>query len=343
MITENEFERLISKNESSILDFKGELYDFKNDKNNNVTAKFIKDVISFSNTIRTETSFIIFGIQELDNGEVEFRGINGKTDDSIFQDKVKDKVIPRPIFSFYTIKYKEKLYGILEFPIEKYEMPIVATINNLRGLEAGKVYYRNGTSNTEATAYDVIRINDWLKSLPEKKELNSLNEKISQFIKELTKAELKLSVIISDLLNFSKQYGYEELMKFCQDQIGGIKSNDGSDYRYREQKVVVSWNEININPYSYIKPTAELVRSEMLSQEGFFEGKILLHHPIIEIESAFERFKNEPNSYGIMKTDSKTLLGMQKKHILFLYVFPDNYYSLYRNIRQKAIDLLMKL
>jgi len=325
------------------LDFKSELYDFKNDKRKLVTAKFVKDVISFSNTIRTEISYIIFGIQELENGDIEFKGINRKIDDAILQDKIKDKVIPRPRFSFYTIKYQKKQFGILEFPIERYEMPIVPTTKDLKGLEAGKVYYRNGTSNTEAKAYDVIRINDWFKSLPEKKALNSLNEEISRFIKELTKNEQKLSVIISDILDFSKKYDLKELMKFCEDQIGGIKSNNQSDFIYRVQKVVVSWNEVNINPFSYIKPTAESVRREMLSQEGFFEGKIVLHHPIIEIESAFERFKNEPDSYGTMKTDAKTLLGMKKRHDLFLYVFPDNYHSLYRNIRQKAIDLLMKL
>ena len=47
MITEKEFASLINKNESSILDFKSELYDFKNDERKLVTAKFVKDVISF--------------------------------------------------------------------------------------------------------------------------------------------------------------------------------------------------------------------------------------------------------------------------------------------------------
>lgn len=36
----------------------------------------------------------------------------------------------------------------------------------MKGLETGKMYYRNGTSNTEANGIDAIRINDWLKSLP---------------------------------------------------------------------------------------------------------------------------------------------------------------------------------
>lgn len=343
MITENEFESLISKNESSILDFKGELYDFKKDKNNLVTAKFVKDVISFSNTIRTETSYIIFGIQELDNGDLEFKGINGKVDDAILQDKIKDKVIPRPNFSFYTIKHKEKQFAILEFPIIRYEMPIVPTTNDLKGLEAGKVYYRNGTSNTEATAYDVIRINDWLKSLPEKNELNSLNNEVSKLLKELTKCEQKLSVIISDLLSLSKKYELEELRKFCLTEIQGVDSSNSEGAEYRIQKVFISWNKIDINPYSFVKPSVSLVIKEMENNKEFFDSKIVMHHPIIEIEGSLDRLNSVPNSYGTMKTDAKSLLGMKEAHDLYIYTFPDNFNSLYRNIRQKAIDILMKI
>ncbi|KAF2327605.1 ATP-binding protein [Flavobacterium nitrogenifigens] len=343
MITEIEFEKLISKNESSILDFKGEFYDFKKESNDLVTAKFVKDVISFCNTIRTETSYIIFGIQEIDNGGLEFKGMKEKVDDAILQDKIKDKVIPRPNFSFYTIKHKEKQFGILEFPIIRYEMPIVPAIKNLKGLEVGKVYYRNGTSNTEATAYDVIRINDWLKSLPEIREQNSLNDEVSKFIKELTKNEQKLSVIISDLFSLSKKYELEELRKFCLVEIQGIKSSNSEGAEYRIQKVFISWNKIEINPYAYLKPSISSLIKEIENNKEFFESKIVMHHPIIEIESSLDQLNSDPNSYGTMKTDAKELLDMEKAHDLYIYTFPDNINSLYRNIRQKAIDILMKI
>lgn len=343
MITEIEFETLLSKNESSILDFKGELYDFKNDKDKSATSKFVKDVISFVNTIRTEKSFIIFGIQELDNGNLEIKGISEKIDDAILQDKIKDKVFPRPFFSYYTIKYEEKTFGILEFPIEKYEMPIVPIVKDLKGLESGKAYYRNGTSNTEASTLDSIRINDWLKSLPKKQEINSLNDEVSKYIKELTKSEQKLSVIISDLLDLSKRYELDELKSFCLKEIQGIDSSNSEGTEYREQKVYISWNKIDINPYSYLKPTVDLVKKEMDGNDEFFEGRIVMHHPIIEIESSLERLKDDPNSFGTMKSDTKTMLDMDKEFDLYIYTFPDNFSSLYRNIRQKAIDLLMKI
>lgn len=343
MITENEFEDITSKNESSILDFKSEFYDFKKDKNNLVTAKFIKDVISFSNTIRTETSYIIFGIQELDNGDIVFKGINGKVDDAILQDKIKDKVIPRPDFSFYTFNHKRKKYGILEFPITRYELPIVPATKDLKGLEAGKVYYRNGTSNTEATAYDVIRIYEWLKSLPKKFESNSLNGEISSYIKQLTKGKEKISVIISDLLSLSKRYDLIELKQFCLNEIRGVKSSEAEECYYRIQKVIVSWHKIDINPNTFRNASVDLVRKEMENSDEFFETKLVMHQTILEIESSLERLLSEPNSYGTMKVDSQSLLGMKQKHDLYIYTFPDNFNSLYRNIRQKAIDILMKI
>lgn len=343
MITEIEFENLIKNNESSILDFKGELYDFKKVGNDTVTAKFIKDVISFCNTIRTETSYIIFGIRELENGNLEHNGIVDKVDDAIFHDKIKDKVIPRPNFLFYTIKYKEIHYGILEFPITRYEMPIVPATKDLKGLEIGKVYYRNGTSNTEATAYDVIRINDWLKSLPKINNKHNLNDEISKYLKEITKNEQKLSVIISDLFALSKKYDLEELKNFCISEIKGIDTSNSENYEYRVQKVFISWNKIDINPYTFIKPSISLVIKEMEDNKEFFERKIVIHHPIITIEDTLSRLINEPNSYGTMKTNTKALLGMEKAHDLFIYTFHENYISLYGNIRQKAIDILMKI
>ncbi|AUC84816.1 ATP-binding protein [Polaribacter sp. ALD11] len=343
MITKNQFENLISKNESSVLDFKREFYNFKKDKDKSATSKFVKDVISFSNTIRTETSFIIFGIQELNDGEIEVIGIIDKIDDAILQDKIKDKVFPRPIFSFYTIKYDKKQFGILEFPIEKYETPIVPIVKDLKGLESGKAYYRNGTSNTEANTYDSIRINDWLKSLPKKEELNSLNDEISNYIRELTKCEQKLSVIISDLFSLSKRYKLDKLKSFCLAEIQGIDSLRNQDSEYRNQKVFISYNKIDINPYSFVKSTVNLVVKEMENNKDFFESKILMHYPIIEIESSLERLIESPNSYATIKSDTKLLLGMKKKHDLYIYTFPDNFNSLYRNIRQKAIDILMRI
>ena len=343
LMTAHEFEKYITESESSTLDFKTDIYDFKNDKEKVVTSKFIKDIISFANTIRTESSFIIFGIQENDDGSVNLNGISNKIDDAMLQDKVKDKVIPRPIFSYSTLSYQGKQFGIIEFPIQKYEMPIVPSVNDLKGLEAGKVYYRNGTANTEATAYDVIRINDWLKSLPSKLESNSFNDEVSSHLKELARNNKKVSEILTDLLLLSKKYNLEDLKQFCLDELQGINSKE-KDYSYRTQTVMFSWNKITINPFTYLKPTVQLIKKEMAENKDFFESKIVLRHPILEIERYLANVENElEGSYAVLETDTQALLDYEKKFSMYIYLFPYNFINLYGNIRQKAIDLLMLL
>lgn len=341
-MTVQEFEIYLGNNESSTLDFKADLYDFEKDKAN-ATAKFVKDVISFSNTVRTETSYIIFGVKKNVNDESILIGIPKTIDDAILQEKIKDKVIPRPVFSYSTIKYEDKLFGYLAFPIEKYELPIVPSVAGMKGLETGKVYYRNGSSNTEASAYDTIRINDWLKSLPSNHNSNSLNQIISASIKDLTKKEKKLSEIFTDLLAVSKTYDLKDLNKFCSEELQGPNTRNGS-YSHRVQSAIFSWSEISINPYSLLKPTVQIIKKEMLENNDFFEGKLALNQPIVSIERYLEKLEAEPDgTYATMKSDTKTLMNHEKKVDLFIYFFPDNFIELYGNIRQKAIDLLMKI
>ena len=74
MITELDFENLISRPESTILDFKREQYKIINDESGIKTSGFVKDIISFANTIRTETAYIIIGISaDNDNKENHIR------------------------------------------------------------------------------------------------------------------------------------------------------------------------------------------------------------------------------------------------------------------------------
>jgi hypothetical protein len=69
-----------------------------------------------------------------------------------------NKAFPNPVFSYYTFKYSDKQFGILEIPIRKYSEPISPTIK-MRGLEPGKIYFRRGSTNSEANGREVITIN----------------------------------------------------------------------------------------------------------------------------------------------------------------------------------------
>ncbi|MCW3105631.1 MAG: hypothetical protein JWQ09_137 [Segetibacter sp.] len=184
MLSVDEFEKVISRPESSILDFKEEMYIFPHDAEFKNTAKFVKDIISFTNTVRNETAYIIIGVKEEPDGNKIMRGIDHFIDDAILQDKIKDKVAPRPKFAFYKCYYKGLVFGILEFPIIKYSIPISPTVR-MKGLEIGKVYYRQGTSNSEASGQETIRIFNWLQSLPEFNHVETKQDIVSKLIKEL--------------------------------------------------------------------------------------------------------------------------------------------------------------
>jgi predicted HTH transcriptional regulator len=93
-MTEEKFLELLTEPESSILDFKADLYDFSNDREGTVLGKFVKDVISFTNTIRETSAYIIFGIRELPDSTKEKVGISKHIDDAILQDKIQSTCLP---------------------------------------------------------------------------------------------------------------------------------------------------------------------------------------------------------------------------------------------------------
>ncbi len=243
MLSEVEFENIISRPESSILDFKETMYIFSDNTEFKNTAKFVKDVISFANTIRNETAYIIIGIKEDANGNKVMQGIDQYVDDAILQDKIKDKVTPRPQFHFYIYKYDNLRFGILEVPVNKYPVPI-SPIVKMKGLEIGKIYYRQGTSNSEASGQETIRIYNWLQNLLEINHVETKQDVVAKLIKELTSGSEKLSSIISHLWSLAKKYNSDDLLRFCKDELQGLNSHyvreSQKEYSYRVQKLYVS-------------------------------------------------------------------------------------------------------
>jgi hypothetical protein len=339
MLTNTEFKQLLAKSENSILDFKTELYEFNKGPVEN--AKFIKDVISFSNTIRKDTSYIIFGIKELDDGSIQLNGISQNIDDAILQDKVKDNVFPRPNFSYYTITSENKIFGVIEFPITKYELPLSPT-KKMKGLEAGKFYFRNGTSNTEATGLDAIKISKWLESLPGNVNVSKLSDEISNYIIRLSNTNEKLSIIISELLSLAKKYDLKDIIEFCSSQIKGIKHNDNKDNSYRKQTVSGSPLKADFTTNPYVKVTQSKIKSEMSENEDFYQIKIMFGQSLLELEEYIDKF-SESSGVTITIQERKTsdFLKVKKDIPFYIYCLEDDYKAVYNNIRQKAIDILM--
>lgn len=178
------FKKLINQPESETLDFKEEIYDFSVDntkpknkqkeEKERKQSKFIKDIISFSNTIRTKTSFIIIGVKETDNNN-EIIGITTNSDDATFQEIIKDKVRPIPKFLYSEFQYEGKKFGIFEMKVEKFDLPC-KPIKAFGVLEKNTTYIRRGTSNQEATFDEERKLQKWLNDLP-----NNINSKQNNF------------------------------------------------------------------------------------------------------------------------------------------------------------------
>jgi len=340
MITIAEFEHLISQPESAVLDFKSSMYEFENDHHLIATAKFVKDVISFSNTIRNSTSYIIIGIEERDDRSKVFYGLDKMVDDAILQNKVKDKVFPRPNFHYYNITHNNNQFGILEFPVTKYSSPIFPGIK-MKGLDLGKVYHRVGTTNTEALGMEAINIFKWLESLPDINEKSSLNEQILDYIKRLHDGVEPLSIVFSDIFKTARKHSLTHLEKFCSYTIKGLTASeaheDYDEFQYRVQTVLLSVQKVSINPYSFVRTTEAMVKYKMENNKDFFDAPFLFINPVAEIEDYLKR-----DGFAVVEMNSKSLVPNAKKdYPVYVYIFKESFSAVYKRIRQKAIEKLM--
>ena len=340
MISTEEFELLLSRNESSTLDFKKEFYHFDKDKIL-ATSQIVKDVISFSNTIRTSTSYIIFGVKELENKK-ELFGIDSSIDDASIQEKLKDKTYPRPKFQSYFITYNGKKFLIFEFPIQKYDMPITPAIK-MKGLKLGQVYYRNGSANTEANSLEVINISDWFRNLPEKVKIqNDKPEQQSKLLIDLTHKDKSLSAIFSEIIKYADRFDIKKLKEFCVSQLSALPGQNKNAHLYRSLKVFISEKELEINQNPFLNISTGIVRKELRDDKNFHEVDFFFHYPIMKIENLID-WKNEKGTRLITITSSNKQLNLgEGDYEVFIYIFETDLIDLYNRLRQKVIDLLMK-
>lgn len=350
-MTNEIFENILSNPESDILDFKREQYNFLKENNDFNTAKFVKDIISFCNTIRTETAYIVLGINIKENGEKELIGINHFVDDAVFQEKIKNKVTPIPYFKYSNTSFNGKTFGILEIPVRKYEEPIFPIVK-MKGLEPGKVYFRRGSSNSEATGREIILINKWFESLPSLSNNSSIYDEISEIMLRTTTKTLPLSEQIAAALTLAKKHGFIKLQLFCEGELSGWydkteKMDVEKELSYRLQKVVMTPNKVEINPYSIYNPTSQQMLSELKKiDKSAFDSTLLFPHPITQIESYLIQFStNKNNSLIVLTSDADSLLGNPNLKGITIKSFTtaQNFEAIYQGIRQKLISNLLEI
>lgn len=343
MITELDFENLISRPESTILDFKREQYKIINDESGIKTSGFVKDIISFANTIRTETAYIIIGISA-DNDNKELIGIDFSIDDATLQEKIKDKVYPKPNFLYYVVNYKLNKFGIIEIPVTKYSEPI-APIVKMKGLEVGKIYFRRGSSNSEAIGKEIILIDKWLNSLPSVVESLSLNDEISNLLSRLTSNKYQLSNILSDALRVAKKHHLKSLIDFCVGELSGWKQPENEEIinflSYRMQPTLLIPGVVEINNNSFYSSLQ--IYSELKNSDQAYEQRILFTQPINSLENLIAQYKTKNNALAIYKTSMDKLFkgNNMSDFPITAVATTDSLDNIYSRIRQKLIDILL--
>lgn len=165
------FAKLLLKSEGSAIDFKRDVYDFSgidiNEKNSKRTA-FVKDILSFANTPRDESAYIVLGVKRHSNGEIEKKGVISHIDDNTLQQKIEDWVDPIPQFSYHEINFEGLNFAVIEIPVtENSDRPFMATKNSKGGdsLKPLVTYWRRGSKNSEATGTETKAIYKWFESL----------------------------------------------------------------------------------------------------------------------------------------------------------------------------------
>lgn len=174
------FEKLINSQENEFLDFKSEHHSREKEED------LIKDIISFSNTIRNENSYIIIGIQE-EESEKKLVGIKDHKDDANFQQTLENKIVPKPSFLYYEYKYQNKEFGIFEIRPKRLGTPFRITSEYEEKLQKEKkgsdflksdeIYYRSGSKNTVADVFYKEEIEKWVAEKGERG--NRLNHFVS--------------------------------------------------------------------------------------------------------------------------------------------------------------------
>lgn len=147
---------------------KGHFSADKKKPNHILNAEFAKDIMSFANTVRDESAYILIGVKELPNKTGEIVGVDEADilDQAQYQQKIKDLLDPIPRFNVFSVYVDHLQVRVIEIPIENYSSPIKPTKTVANILNKRDFYVRKNTSNEPATYDDTIRLDAWLKSIP---------------------------------------------------------------------------------------------------------------------------------------------------------------------------------
>ena len=159
MISEQQFQELISQPEGETLDFKSDAYDLGKEKGGR--EDFIKDLLCMANTPRDGSSFLILGVKKSADGSYDLKGISRQIDDADLHQALDGAVFPKPRFQYYPISLHGIVFGVVEIFPERSGpyMPIKDFEGFLRN---GQIYFRSGSRNSVAYSDDIRMIAAWM-------------------------------------------------------------------------------------------------------------------------------------------------------------------------------------
>lgn len=155
---------LLSKTEGvGTIDFKSKPYHLYNE---HYKALFTKDIICMANTPRSGSAYIIIGVHSTPDGAKEIVGVTEHPDDASLQELVNGWVRPMPKFQYRSALYEGVSLGILEvFP--RRGGPYMPTREYGSKVRKDVIYFRRGSSNSEARAEEIREIVGWMTTTDE--------------------------------------------------------------------------------------------------------------------------------------------------------------------------------
>lgn len=157
MITVEKFISLLKQYEGQQLDFKRDPYKLTEEEGR---ADLIKDLLSMANTPRESESYIVLGVKSHADGSKDLIGLSEAIDDNEYQNAVKPKVHPCPVYLYVPIAHEGKNFGVIVIPPER-RGPYQATMDVGKKVRRHVIYWRRGSQNDEARADEQESIRNW--------------------------------------------------------------------------------------------------------------------------------------------------------------------------------------
>ena len=146
-------ERLLERQESDDLDFKSQQYRFDSDY---LKSEFIKDVVAMANTPRSESSYILLGVEEQAGKAIDIPGVTEHHDEATLGGIISSRVDRPPRFTYRQVTVEGIEFGLIEIPADQ-PRPIVSR-SRFGILSEGAVYIRRNTANVVAQGEELRRI-----------------------------------------------------------------------------------------------------------------------------------------------------------------------------------------